>query len=396
MRVEPGRTVQVAEAPAAVRRRQTVEAAFREHERQLSRLHDDLVSAAEPAAPEVAARLRREPPVPVPHGYGLLPALRSQGAATASPARATVMSYSWPITERYLRRDEARVAALDGRLRDLAAGRVGAASLTAMADEYEALDRNRRLIDAHIEHNRLWQADIPVRRAMYDTNTALYDLALERNAVRDQRATASGDVAAALDRRDAALTARLAAGVRETRVPAFVRVERVAPRRWAVHVPLVTDIADATFIDMCRQAIESHWRLEAGEDHFEVRLHVTTMPLRGLYAGSQTPAAGEAIDVASHVSRFPRGAGILTTGGRTTHVWGQAIVLGSQPLSTTVLAHEFGHLLGFADRYVRGYRELGDEGFEILEAVLDAADLMSAPETGRVRREHFERLLTSG
>lgn len=393
MGVESGRTVQTSDGTPAIRRGRAVEAALRAYERRLGQLHRDLILAAEPDAPAVAARLRRTPPAPVPHGHGLVPALRPAGTPTVGPARATVMSYSWPITEGYVRRDEARLVALEAQVRGLATSRPDAQTLAGLADTYEALDRNRRLIDAHLEHNRLWQADIPARRAMYDANTALYDLAVERNAVRDQRLNAAGEAATALDQRDADLSARLAAGVRETQVPDFVRIERVAPRHWVVEVPMVTDIPDADFVERCRQAIESHWRLDAGGDRFEVRLRLTAMPLTTLYAGSAAPVPGQAIDVASHVSRFPRHAGMLTTGGRSTHVWGHAIVLGSQPLSTTVLAHEFGHVLGFADRYVRGYRDLGDEGFEILEAVLDATDLMSAPETGRVHRDHFERLL---
>jgi hypothetical protein len=57
------------------------------------------------------------------------------------------------------------------------------------------------------------------------------------------------------------------------------------------------------------------------------------------------------------------------------------------------VAHEFGHILGFRDGYVRGYSDLGKNGFQIMEAVSDPSDIMAAPLTGVVLPSHFEMML---
>ncbi|TMA64812.1 MAG: hypothetical protein E6J73_06325 [Deltaproteobacteria bacterium] len=105
------------------------------------------------------------------------------------------------------------------------------------------------------------------------------------------------------------------------------------------------------------------------------------------------PAVGEPIDLPRHLQRFPADAAILTTGALTTHVQSYAIVLGPHPITPRILAHEFGHLLGFRDAYVRGYEDLGKDGFQILEVSTDPTDIMADPVAGSVQVKHFEMLL---
>jgi len=70
--------------------------------------------------------------------------------------------------------------------------------------------------------------------------------------------------------------------------------------------------------------------------------------------------------------------------------------LGPHSITPRVLAHEFGHILGFRDRYVRGYKDLAADGFEILEVLADPDDIMAVPGSGSVLLRHFEMLLESG
>jgi hypothetical protein len=83
-------------------------------------------------------------------------------------------------------------------------------------------------------------------------------------------------------------------------------------------------------------------------------------------------------------------------GASLTHVnvrW--SINIGPPDIAPRVPAHEFGHVLGFVDRYFRGYRDRGPDGYEVLEVITDPTDIMSAPGYGHAQRRHFEALLQS-
>ena len=71
----------------------------------------------------------------------------------------------------------------------------------------------------------------------------------------------------------------------------------------------------------------------------------------------------------------------------------RTIVLGPQGAGPHLLAHEFGHMIGFRDEYFRGYRDLGADGFQVMEVVAEPDDVMGNPGAGWVRRHMFERLI---
>ena len=57
------------------------------------------------------------------------------------------------------------------------------------------------------------------------------------------------------------------------------------------------------------------------------------------------------------------------------------------------LEAERDHILGFRDLYVRGYEDLGAEGYQVMEVSADSEDIMGAPGTGPVLRRHFEKII---
>ena len=100
--------------------------------------------------------------------------------------------------------------------------------------------------------------------------------------------------------------------------------------------------------------------------------------------------------MSAHLARFPAGALILTTGEDSTHAWtGHYIALGPDLVTRRTLAHEFAHLLGFRDAYLRGYDgdPHGPYGAILVEWVGLADDLMGDSEHGRVTEAMIRTLL---
>ena len=105
------------------------------------------------------------------------------------------------------------------------------------------------------------------------------------------------------------------------------------------------------------------------------------------------PTVGAHVDLAVHTALFPAGSATVTTGAGTTHANAGSILLGPGEVRPHLLAHEFGHILGFHDRYFRGYHDLGRDGFEVVEVVADPDDLMGNPDDGIVPQRYYDLIL---
>src|SRR5262249_8884747 len=134
------------------------------------------------------------------------------------------------------------------------------------------------------------------------------------------------------------------------------------------------------------------------EDEFRLEVVLTRVSPASLYGAERDPPRkGDQIDLPAHIARFPQGGAVLTTGANLTRVTaGRCVALGPQDIAPHVLAHELGHILGFKDMYFRGYRDLGADGYEVMEIVAEPDDIMGAPGVGPVRRHHFDGLMRSG
>jgi hypothetical protein len=391
------------------------QAAYRE---RLQRTYAALRARAERGAPDVVPALASAVPRPVRLGYQILPRLVADAPRAAARSAVQPRSYSWPWTEQMIERDAQALDQLAARLDGLSALPADArrAAWEKLVADYTRLAAGARNIDAHIQYNRLWQPAIGRDRPTYDRQTVLERAIVERQAIRDALAAADDagfrralahiagiDASRPRDQLERELRDREAAISRDVEnetgpvtPPPFIHVDRPRERLWIVRVPFYTDIEDRQFVHAFRRAVEGVCRLRDGADTFRVRLSIAYVPAARLYGERPAPHVGDPIDLGAHVARFPPDGAVLTTGAITTHFTARrCIAVAPHDLAPHVLAHEFGHVLGFKDTYFRGYRDLGEDGFEVTEVVADPEDVMGDPGSGPVLRRHFERLIAT-
>lgn len=407
---------------AYIERGRQTEARQQAHHARIDRFYEALSDAVRRAAPDLLPEIA--PPPPAVQGYQILPTIVADRAAPAPGTKARVVRFSWQAVDFAIERQLVVLDRLERRLRSLP--RVRASSrrdfYLSLAKDYQKLVRQRRTLDSNITYNWLWQQRIADDRPLFDYLKRIQDLAIERDAIaaalaegsdetpKDTGATLGVDAAlgselrAAISDRFRALQEGITAAARTPAPPDFVRIERPAPGRWLVRVPLYTDLNDSAFVREFREGIEGWWSIHDGDEEYRVELEVRTLSPEHLYcrendgtddsgADCAPPVYGEEIDLSTHVARFPQDGAVLTTGATTLKTSGpRAIVLGPHDTAPRVLAHEFGHILGFPDTYFRGYEELGADGFEITE-LADLTDIMGAPGAGPVMPRHFTQLL---
>ncbi|MCZ6709485.1 MAG: hypothetical protein O7B25_03900, partial [Gammaproteobacteria bacterium] len=162
-------------------------------------------------------------------------------------------------------------------------------------------------------------------------------------------------------------------------------------------VTIYTDIEDDEFLEAFREGVRAAFtRSKAARNRrFVVSLDIRRVTPAELYPAG-APARGASIDLKDHLARFRSGALVLTTGGESTHAWvGRNITLGPNPTTRRTLGHEFGHLLGFSDAYLRAYQ--GDSrdpcGVVLVEWTGLIDNLMGSPGEGRVTDAMIESLI---
>jgi len=363
--------------PPYVREGNRVETQFHGYTDRLTRYFQNLRATVErEVSPDEAMALLRRletPPPPIGvYGYQMLPKI-VEIPQPPSPIRS--FSYSWPITEGYIRSEETR---LEKTKLDLARVAVvpraeKVALLSQLVDQYAELIRNQRTVDQYIEYNRFWQRAIVESRPRFDKMTQLYHL------LRAGNPDTAGTIREALGKPDA---------------PKFIRVSRKGPDRIVLQVRLYTDIVDDAYLAEVKQVIEDNWRAQEDGIQYSVELEVRKVAASVLYRGRSVPQNGEHLNIDKHVARFAEDGGVLTTGAEFTYgSIGHYVALGPGDLAPRTLAHEFGHILGFNDGYIRGYNDLGEKGLEILELTAFFDDIMTAPREGHVQPTHFKLLL---
>ena len=209
--------------------------------------------------------------------------------------------------------------------------------------EYRKLLDRKKLVDADVDYNWLWQAAVARSPAPFDRatslSTALLQLQSQRRSLDGERdGTARAKLADTIAARSAEVDRGLANDIKRTSIPGFVRFTRTS-HGWIVTVPIVTDIQDSAFLAEFTRAVEPTWRAMSDDVAYAVRLDIKTISPRALYCGPVSrasppatacapPARGATIDLQAHIARFPPDVAVLTTGAGSTHVTaGRAIVI---------------------------------------------------------------------
>ena len=361
-------STEAAQAPY-VERGDRVERQFRLYTGRLDTFRQILRETIVSAAPDLLPELDREDPPPEPgvYGYQLLPAIVEE--TDARRRSISTFSYSWEATERYIENEARR---LDSALGDLEAFRVSSAPIAPATiretiAQYRMLVDNLKTIDQYLQYNRFWQRAIAEDRSRFDRLTEIYDLLIAEEP-------------------GAADEAREFLG--QPSVPDYLEIDRPGSGPTVVRLPVYTDILDDAFLEAVESGVEGMWSV-GGESGFMLDIE-----LRKRSPVGSTPRPGDRIDLMQHAARFPDDGALLTTGAESTYGFvGEYVALGPGDITVRTLAHEFGHVLGFADGYIRGYRDLGEDGFEILELTSAFEDIMSAPREGRVLGSHFELVI---
>jgi hypothetical protein len=311
------------------------------------------------------------PPETGVYGYQLLPPVVEE-YRTGGLERITTFSYSWDVTRSYIESEDRKLSEAREELRRLATS-INEGRARQLIGQYHELVDNQKVIDQYVQYNRFWQREIARNRPRFDRFTEIYELLV------------SGEPGAADVARDV---------LGPPAVPSFLRIDTSRPGQTVLHLPVYTDIVDEGFLRTVEEGVERLWQVDVSGQHYHLEVEFRKVSVSEIYPSGRAPAVGDHIDLDSHADRFPGGGAVLTTGAQSTYGYiGQYVALGPGEISVRTLAHEFGHVLGFDDGYIRGYRDVGEEGFEILELTAVFEDIMSAPREGRVLPIHFELMI---
>ncbi|MGE4232283.1 MAG: hypothetical protein AB7F43_03045 [Bacteriovoracia bacterium] len=334
--------------------------------------------------PHLQNRLGDRPKQQASFGYGLLPEITTSGRVSLEvlerEKKHSERTYSWKKTREVLVLDEQRLAVLENLVQSQPQANVDDQIISA----YTTLRENQNYIIDLINYNRVWQKDITLHKDFYDSRNKLL-------AILRQRDTVLGN-----SKKYEKLNNEFVKLVyANTKSPKFLKVVR-KKNKVILSIKIYTDINDQKFRQTFKDVIEEYWQVTDRNKKYSILLNLVYVPVEKLYLKEAPPGVSQRINIDNHVARFPKDGGVLTTGAQSTYgQMGSFVVFGPAKLDASVLAHEFGHLLGLPDVYLRAYKKISAEDNEIVEASPGRRDLMASPGEGYVFSYHFEKIINS-
>ena len=252
-------------------------------------------------------------------------------------------------------------------------------ALEPLVVEFERLRWQLRNMEKHLAYHVQWQRAAAEEVGFYAERNRIAASIREMQALEENGGSADRIAALPLG-----IDERVATSAPSTGLAIKVNGDRIR----VLPVTVYTDIDDEEFLEAFREGVqEAFSNSEAARSQgFAVSLEIHQLTAAELYPEG-APARGSAINLERHIALYPEGELILTTGGASTHAWvGRNVTLGPNPTNRRTLAHEFGHLLGFSDAYLRSYRGDPQDPYGVVflewKGLID--NLMGSPGSGRV------------
>lgn len=347
---------------------------------RLAEVQDRLRFILTAERPELLARMEKEAPKSAATGYGLLPVLvADEPDSTDSSPREK--QYSMSELGEWVAREHGLVAELDSLLQ------YRLSTLERGVELFNKRAENFRNLDAHVAYHSFWQEQVSKWPSFWERKRELLSL------YRSWRAP--------LEKEDGSLHAgklreQLEKGMLRLDPSPALHIGRDPFGSLSLPVRIATDISNEPFLAAFAEGVERFWNGAQPMREAGLRIELTweRRSPESLYPEG-APGKGERIDAARHRKRFGSAPLVLTTGAESTHVLQGAIFLATGRMSRRALAHEFAHLLGFDDAYIRAYDGSGDGGDGVVfrEVTPFPESLLASPGRGLVTRSMVETLL---
>ncbi len=261
--------------------------------------------------------------------------------------------------------------------------------LAPLVADFESLRERHTTVQEHVDYHRFWQQAVIDHPEFFAVNNETvakiedWQAEVQHNGESDET-----------NRRQVDIVNDIAP---LSRTPGLELASRDG--HLVLTVPVHSDITDEEFLRRFEELVERIYSDSpaAGERRFVLDVELEKVPPSALYPEGP-PRRGEPIDLDDHLARFPADALVLTTGAERTHAWvGRYVQLGPEDSSPRSLAHEFGHLLGFVDAYIRGFEgdTEGPDGVVLVEWTGLRNDIMGAPDQGRVTGAMIDQLVNA-